>query len=189
MNITTRFAVVAFAVVLTNGVALAEEHAGHGPTLAAFGNGLNTAGAANHKITPTRITVKVGELVDFSVAGFHFIRVYKPGTTDAQVRAHLTSVLGCPIPFAPSATCPFQVPVVDPTSVYYTGFNPTTFALNQPVLGSPPFPAAPPGTSARAEEVVFTAPGRYLVICSITPHFLDGMFAYVDVKPADSDDD
>jgi uncharacterized cupredoxin-like copper-binding protein len=31
-------------------------------------------------------------------------------------------------------------------------------------------------------------PGKYLVVCAITGHFLDGMYAYVDVKARDTDD-
>src|SRR5687767_4032873 len=52
---------------------------------ASFGRGLNTAlppgNPLNHVVLPKRIGVKVGGVVDFGVAGFHDIVIFKPGVT------------------------------------------------------------------------------------------------------------
>jgi plastocyanin len=42
-------------------------------------------------------------------------------------------------------------------------------------------------TANRIESVAFTEPGTYLVICNVTPHFLDGMYAWVKVTRKDDD--
>src|SRR5687767_7631088 len=49
-----------------------------------FGRGLNTAqpgNAVNHAILPNEIKIKVGGVVDFGIAGFHDIIIFKPGVT------------------------------------------------------------------------------------------------------------
>jgi hypothetical protein len=48
-----------------------------------FGAGMNTAqvgNPANHHVMPKTIRVRKGGTVNFVVAGFHQIFVYKPGT-------------------------------------------------------------------------------------------------------------
>jgi len=37
--------------------------------------------------------------------------------------------------------------------------------------------------------VLFKEPGTYLVICNISPHLRDGMYAYVKVLGDDEDDE
>jgi hypothetical protein len=49
------------------------------------------------------------------------------------------------------------------------------------------FPAAE-GIVAGALVSAKAEPGVYLVICNVRTHFLDGMFAFVEVKAEDEDD-
>jgi hypothetical protein len=42
----------------------------------------------------------------------------------------------------------------------------------------------PSNASNRVESVYFAEPGTYLVICNVTNHFLDGMYAFVKVLPS-----
>jgi plastocyanin len=62
-----------------------------------------------------------------------------------------------------------------PKDVVVPPFPPNIF-INDPdcvVKGAP-------GASATVE---FAQPGKYLIICNVTPHFVDGgMYGYVDVK-------
>jgi len=72
----------------------------------------------------------------------------------------------------------------DLTNVFYLGIPPQ---------GGPP-PGTPPTTnpfngSNRQESVSFSDPGTYLVICNVRTHFLDGMFAFVNVVGPDDDVD
>jgi hypothetical protein len=150
-----------------------------------FGAGLNTAqpgNPANHHVIPDTIRVNVGDVVNFSVAGFHIIRVYGNGVKLSDVKAEIPDE--CEVNPLPPATFPPQcgappVPVVSAgaLSVYYQGINP----LVSPQPG-PPFAMASAATN-RVEPVSFLAPGRYLVICAVLPHFNDRMYAWVEVRP------
>lgn len=142
-----------------------------------FGAGLNTAqpgNAANHHVLPRKIHVAAGGVVNFVVAGFHEIFVYKPGTQPEDL-----AVPEFPVPGAPPRTNLF---INDLNNLYYNGIDPA---------GGPP-PATPATTnpsnaSNRVESVVFSRPGTYLVICNVTPHFRDGMWAWVVVSGRDGD--
>jgi len=49
-----------------------------------FGRGLNTAtpgNPVNHAVLPKDIKVKAGGVVDFGIAGFHDIIIFKPGVS------------------------------------------------------------------------------------------------------------
>lgn len=55
---------------------------------ASFGRGLNTAqpgNSVNHAVLPKQIKIKAGGVVDFAVAGFHDIIIFKPGFTLADL--------------------------------------------------------------------------------------------------------
>ena len=151
-------------------------------TSATFGRGLNTAqpgNAVNHVILPTEIKVKAGGVVDFTVAGFHDIIVFKPGFTLEE----LIHVGGGQLPLTP----PIFVLPPDPATplpvnlailaerIYYRGINPAGGPLATAVAGNPA------NGSNRSEPVAFLDKGTYLVICNIRPHLLDGMMAYVKV--------
>ena len=144
-----------------------------------FGRGLNTAlpgNAVNHAILPSDIKIKVGSVVDFGVAGFHDIIVFKPGVTlDDLINAG-----GGQFPVFP----PVFVMPPDPTTplpsgiafladkIYYRGINPA---------GGPPQPPStgnPTNSFNRSEPVAFLEAGTYLVICNVRPHLLDGMYRH-----------
>jgi hypothetical protein len=136
-----------------------------------FGAGLNTAQPGNHinhEIIPGTILVKREGVVHFLVSGFHQIFVYNPSTDVEDVTAA--------IPDPPPDPLPTFINYLD--NLMYKGIAPA---------GGPP--PGTPGTlnpsnaSNRLESVYFEEPETYLVICNVTGHFLDGMYAYVKVLP------
>jgi plastocyanin len=155
-----------------------------------FGAGLNTAQPGNknnHHVIPDTVRVNVGDVVNFAVAGLHFIRVYGDGVKIADVKAVIPNE--CEVNPVPPATFPPQcgappVPVVPAgnLSVYYQGVNP--FVSPQP---GPPF-AQPSAATNRIETVSFLQPGRYLVICAVLEHFNDQMYAWIEVRPRGDQD-
>ena len=132
----------------------------------AFGAGLNTAqpgNPANHHVLPKTIEIKAGGVVNFAVAGFHQIVVYRPGIDARDI--------------VPPAFPPNLFMNISLGTAYYVGINPNN--------ANPTTPAAPAGIDNglnRLESVSFAEPGVYLVVCNVTPHFLDGMYAYVRVS-------
>jgi plastocyanin len=136
----------------------------------AFGAGLNTAqqgNTANHHVLPRVIRVKAGGVVNFVVAGFHQIFVYKPGTEPEDLT----------VP-------PFPGPLFinDFDNLYYLGVNPGPNPPPNPLPpGILPLPAGVSNAENRMESVSFSTPGTYLVICNVNPHFRDGMFAFIKV--------
>ena len=134
----------------------------------AFGVGLNTAqpgNALNHHVLPKRIKVKKGGVVNFVVAGFHQVVVYKPGVRLEQIGVPTSGLF---INDPNSATIP--------SNIFYRGIRPA---------GGPPpgFPVQtnPSNADNRVEPVGFLERGTYLVICNVIPHFNDGMYAYIEV--------
>ena len=129
-----------------------------------FGAGLNTAqpgNAVNHHILPPVIKIAQGGVVNFVIAGFHQIMVYQPGVRlgDIALPVNATALF---INFKPN--------------LFYTGIAPA---------GGPP-PVNPPtvnpsNASNRMESVSFPQKGTYLVICNVRAHFVDGMYAIVQV--------
>ena len=140
----------------------------------AFGSGLNTlppppqlSGPPNHHILPPEIKIHQGGVVHFMVSGFHQVVVYDPGTKPQDIVVPASGTF-----------------INDLSNVFY--------------LGIPPQGGPPPGTPAttnpfngsnRQESVSFSDPGTYLVICNVRTHFLDGMFAFVNVVGPDDDVD
>jgi plastocyanin len=150
---------------------------------ASFGRGLNTAqpgNPVNHAVLPREIEIKAGGVVDFAVAGFHDIVVFKPGFA----LDHLMQAGGGKIPVTP----PIFVIPPDPAAplpaalafladaIYHRGINPAGGPLGTAWAGNPA------NGSNRTEPVAFTEPGNYLVICNVRPHLLDGMWAAVKVE-------
>ena len=131
-----------------------------------FGVGLNTAplppDPRNHHVLPKRIRVRKGGVVNFMVAGFHQVWIFLPGKRPADVL----------LP-APSALF-----INDMDRVFYQGIFPAV-----PGGGPPGGPETvnPSNALNRVESVGFFEEGRYLVICNVQPHFLDGMWGWVIV--------
>jgi hypothetical protein len=154
-----------------------------GSITVAFGAGLNTAqpgNTPNHHIIPQEFKVRITRArkldgtavfvpatVNFIVSGFHWPWVYNPGVTLAQVKAFTLANPGLFV----------NVDV----NVCAKGVNP----------GTPPtFADAsvnPSGVMNRTDSFGFSTPGRYLVICNVRGHFIDGMYAWINV--VDDDDD
>jgi hypothetical protein len=112
------------------------------------------------------VTIKQGGAVNFVLAGFHQVVVYAPGTKPDDID---TSVL-LPIPGAPAVVGLID----DPRNRIYRGLDPR--------LLSPAPPAAPNLLSQdRVEVVGFAKRGLYLVICTVSVHFADGMYGWVRV--------
>jgi hypothetical protein len=136
-----------------------------------FGAGLNTAQPGNHinhEIIPDHILVTREGAVHFLVSGFHQIFVYNPGTDVEDVRAAIPD------------------PLPDPPPTFINCLENLMYQGIVPAGGSPPgTPGAlnPSNASNRLESVYFAEPGTCLVICNVTGHFLDGMYAYVKVLP------
>jgi hypothetical protein len=143
----------------------------------AFGRGLNTAqqnNVVNHVMLPNDVTINLGGVVHFLVAGFHQPTVYKPGTKPEDI-----------VPAAGSF-------VNDPTNRFYLGINPAGGPLSTPATTDPS------NARNRVESVGFPAnlgtgnppspiaePGVYLVICNVKQHFQTGMFGFIEVKKHD----
>ena len=110
-----------------------------------------------HSLIPHEATIKAGGTVNFVIAGFHHVLVYAPGTQPSDINTALTT----------SVTVPPGPPLInDPNSRIYRGLDPSLFPQD------------------RVEMVGFAAPGTYLVICGVLPHFADdGMYGFVKVLP------
>jgi plastocyanin len=164
-------------------VAFADDDDKHQTTHATFGRGLNTAqqgNVVNHVVLPNQIQVKAGGVVDFGVAGFHDIIVFKPGFTfDDLVAAGGGQVPNTPpafvLPSDPLAPLPPELAFLT-DKIHYRGLNPAGGPLATAVTGNPA------NGSNRREAVAFLDKGTYLVICNVRGHLLDGMMAYVKVN-------
>jgi hypothetical protein len=134
----------------------------------AFGRGLNTAqpgNPVNDAILPDKIKVQDDGVVHFLVAGFHQPVVYKPGTNPTDIAVPVSGTF-----------------INDPNNRFYQGINPVGGPLMTPGTINPS------NAPNRVESVSFAEPGTYLVICNVRAHFLNGMFAFVEVKKAEKDD-
>lgn len=153
-----------------------------GSITVAFGAGLNTAtpgNTPNHHVIPQEFTVKITKAkkldgtvvfvpatVNFIVSGFHWVWVYNNGVTLAEVKANI------------------------PAAGLFVNFNVGVFAKGVNPGTPPAFADAsvnPSGVSNRTDSFGFSLPGRYLVICNVRPHLIDGMYAWINV--VDDDDD
>jgi plastocyanin len=142
------------------------------------------AQAINHAVLPNKIIVKSGGVVDFGVAGYHDIVIFKPGFTLEDLEAAGGGEFPTTPPIPPGYVLPPDPTVALPPElaflnehIYYRGINPAG--------GPPQTPATanPSNASNRSEPVTFLTPGTYLVICNVRPHLVDGMHATVKVLP------
>lgn len=117
----------------------------------------------NHQLLPQEVTIKAGGGVTFLISGLHQIIVYDDGTEPGQIVIANT---------VPTTGVPPNVPLIDdPVRRIYRGPDPSALQVGGFALLD------------RIEAVHFPQPGRYLVICGVLPHFLDGMFGFVKVLP------
>ena len=183
MNGLRSFTVAAVLLALPGAASADDKDKTPGSITVAFGAGLNTASPGNtpnHHVIPQEFTVKITKAkkldgtvvfvpatVNFIVSGFHWIWVYNNGVRLADVRANLP---------ASGTFVNYDV------NVFAKGVNP----------GTPPaFADAsvnPSGVMNRTDSFGFSLPGRYLVICNVRGHFIDGMWAWVNVVDDDDDD-
>ena len=152
----------------------------------AFGTGLNNAqpgNTPNHHILPPEFSVRITRgfkldgvtpvvipaTVNFIISGFHWPWVYQPGTEPGDIT----------VPAA-GAFVNFDV------NVFAKGVNPGT-----PPAFADITPANPVLSAAqnRTDSFAFSTPGKYLVICNVRGHFVDGMFAWINVVADDDDKD
>jgi len=148
---------------------------------ALFGRGLNTplASPVNHAILPNEIKIKLGGVVDFRLAGYHDIVIFKPGV----ILEDLIDAGGGAYPLYPPVFVIPQdpnVPLQDEIAfltddIYYRGLNPAGGPLATPATSNPD------NTYNRNEPITFLEEGTYLVICNVRPHLVNGMYAYVKV--------
>jgi plastocyanin len=147
---------------------------------AMFGRGLNTAqvgNTVNHIVIPKAIFVKAGGVVDFTVAGFHDIVIFKSGFSLQDLKNagggdYPTTPPVYVIPPDPAAPLPSELSSLA-DKFYYRGINPAGGPAATPAT------ANPSNAVNRAEPVAFLEKGVYLVVCNIRPHLVDGMFAHV----------
>jgi hypothetical protein len=160
----------------------------------AFGTGNNNAqpgNTPNHHILPMEIKVRIsqarklsGEVVsvpatvNFIVSGVHWIWVYRPGVSLQEVVDH--------IPLA-GFFVNYEVVTLGVSNVFAKGIFPGTPTAVPPFSDAMPFPFS--GAQNRTDSIAFSTPGRYLVICNVVPHFVDGMYAWVRVVDDDDDHD
>ncbi|HET9567900.1 MAG TPA: hypothetical protein VFP16_05995 [Vicinamibacterales bacterium] len=173
-KIRSRLSVIALLVVALPAAIVQAQSDGNSRMSAtvAFGGGLNTASPpgnpANHHVLPTTIEIKAGGVVNFAVAGFHQIVVYQPGTDAGDI---------VPPVFSPGPPPVNLFMNYNLGTAYYVGINPRNANAATPAA-----PATVFNGDNRIESVSFANPGVYLVVCNITPHFTDGMYAYVKVS-------
>jgi hypothetical protein len=189
--------VILFGIGLTASLVMAGEDERLSVSVA-FGRGLNTAQAGNkvnHVILPNNIKVHLDGVVHFLVAGFHQLILYKPGTELQEIQ-DFASALDTTVTFIN-----FPPDEFPPDEQFYRGINPAGGPANTQATPANPivtgsdtrsnaqnrvesvgFPAlegvSPTGVSLSAKA----EPGIYLLICNVRAHFLDGMFAFVEVE-------
>jgi hypothetical protein len=153
-----------------------------GSITVAFGAGLNTAqpgNTPNHHIIPQEFKVRITKAkkldgtvvfvpatVNFIVSGFHWPWVYNNGVKLADVVANI------------------------PAAGTFVNYDVNVFAKGVDPGTPPTFANAsvnPSGVMNRTDSFGFSLPGRYLVICNVRGHFIDGMYAWIRV--VDDDDD
>jgi plastocyanin len=133
------------------------------PPMDRFPNNANTQFPRlqnHHRLTPEVAKIKAGGTVNFIIGGFHVVTVYDDGTEPEDID---TTLIQLPANGGP--------PIInDPDRRIYRGLDPSLLP--------------PTAAQDRVEVVHFDRPGIYLVICSVLPHFQEGMYGYVRVVPA-----
>jgi len=121
-------------------------------------SGHDASGHSRDSLFPREVVIDQGGTVTFvmGASGVHEVAIYQPGTKPGDIN---TSLLDPPAP-----TCPPVPTINDPN-------NRVAIVSDQMCEGGSPAPTW-----------TFTAPGRYLVICTFLPHFETGMYGWVTVR-------
>jgi hypothetical protein len=125
-----------------------------------------------HELLPFEVTIDQGAAVTFIISGVHQIVVYNEGTTLADVQKAATD--GSVIPGVPPLVEYATGRVyrgLDPRALFYLTPNPNTAGEFTPLQ-----------VQDRVEGVNFVNAGRFLVVCGVVPHLLEGMHGYVNVR-------
>ncbi len=121
-------------------------------------SGHDRSGHANDTLVPGTVVIDKGGTVTFNLVGIHQIAIYEPGKTPDDVVTAPTVAMPAGCPPLP----PFRID--DPAGrIAINGSNPT-------------------GCGPRTYTHTFDAPGRYLVICEVLPHFDIKMYGWVIVR-------
>jgi plastocyanin len=117
------------------------------------------------KIRPHQVNLAAGGTVTFRMGTFHQVAIYAPGTEPEDIDVGSTIDLTAPPPAPPGTVIIPDFLIDDPASRLALG----------------PFSFAPMDWDSPAGT--FAAPGTYLVICAVVPHFTGAkMYAWVTVK-------
>jgi len=113
----------------------------------------------NHALLPSEVKIKAGGSINFVISGFHNPQVFLNRVPSDIDRTNIV----------PGSAPPL---INDAGGRVFRGLDPRT-------LG---------GVQDRVEAITLTAPGRYLVICGVLPHFFDDatgqfvMFGFIEVE-------
>jgi plastocyanin len=117
------------------------------------------------KVRPRQVNLAAGRTVTFQMGTFHQVAIYAPGTEPEDIDVSSTIDLTAPPPAPPGTVIIPDFLIDDPTNRLAQG----------------PFSFVPMDWDAPAGT--FDAPGTYLVICNVVPHFTNAkMYAWVTVK-------
>ena len=117
------------------------------------------------KMVPRTVVISQGGSVTFSITPPHQIAIYEPGTTPKDINLHPDFLDDLAVPFLP--------------------FNIPDILINYPEgrVALSPAPSFIGHTEWTTPDGTFNEPGRYLVICTILPHFAAAdMYGWVIVK-------
>jgi plastocyanin len=110
---------------------------------------------ANDTIVPQTVVIDQGGTVTFNTNGIHQISIFPPGKDpdDVDVTSPAQHPCGASLPPV----------IVDGDEIAINGLNPS-------------------GCGPRTYTHQFDTPGKYLVICSVLPHFQIKMYGWVTVR-------
>ena len=124
------------------------------------GSGHDHSFNAKDNLVPRTVVIDVGGTVTYSTFGVHQVAIYKPGTQPSDINTSLVTGAG--------RGCP-PVPLINDPN------NRVAVLGAQPCAGGPTTPS-----------YTFTQPGKYLVICDFSLHFIDAkMYGWVEVRARD----
>jgi hypothetical protein len=125
--------------------------------------GHDRSGHASHKMVPRQVTIARGGSVTFEIYPIHQPAIYSPGKQPTDVVVADPALEDLTLPCLPTQQ---DFVINDPAG---------RIALAPPQTCEEKDWTTPPGT--------FDQPGRYLVICTTRPHFVeDQMYGWVIVK-------